>query len=1044
MRLPELAIQQRSFTWMIIIFLSILGVRAYMTMPRTENPEVTVPGSSVIVVMPGASPVDMEKMVALPLEETLNELEDIEQISSEVRDGIAIVAVEFENQTDPDDKYNEVVRQVNTIRSTLPDEIVQLEMWQWSIADMNMMQLALISDTEPYTELEARAELLRKRVEKIKSIRKVSYYGLPAREIHIKLDFEKMSLVNTSVDHIIRALETNNVNIPGGDLDIGSSTLSVKSSGSFQDLDEIRSCVVNSYQGSLIYLRDLAKVEFGYEEQSYLARYRSKADPAVDDYEGRAIFIGISQKEGLNVLETAEQLMPVIESFREDLPPELRLEIIYNQPAMVKSRINGFVSNLLQGILLVALVIFISMGVRSSIVVALAIPLSLLIGLGFVDLAGFGLQQISIAGLVVVLGMLVDNSIVMVENINRYIQMGHPKGEASILAASEIGWPVVSATLTTILAFVPIAAMPDEAGEFIMSLPVTIMLTLTVSLLIALTFTPVITSRLFKDVGEIPRKPRGFSRFLVWFVEHPFRHSLGFALNRPALTLSMAMLYLVIASLMFRYVQISFFPKAQQANLMIQAILPGGSSLERSDEVARHMESVLDTTPEVRYYATSVGHGNPRIYYNVFPRRNDKQFAEIYVELYRYEEKAFVKTLEKLRKVFDDYPGALIRVKEFEQGLPFDAPVQIFATGDDLDVLSQISTDMEGMIREQPGAINVENIFLKTNTELHFEINKEKANMLGVPVIEIDRTIRMAIAGIGISKFRDKEGEQYDMVLRMDHEDGEAGFSVEELDKIYVSSLSGRQIQLKQFVDLKMEQVPSSINRYQMERSAEVRADVHPDFTLDEVMDPVIARLAEYPMPAGYNYHISGELESRNSAFGGMTNAIIIAIISIFSVLLLQFKSLKQPFIVFLAIPFAFTGMIWALLITNNSFSFTAFVGLTSLVGIVVNNSIILVDYINKLRERGKSLDQALQEAAETRFTPIALTALTTIGGLLPLTLQGGTLWAPMGWTIIGGLTVSTLLTLVIVPVAYKLVESRTEAKPSSGKRIGDRQSQPE
>ncbi len=1029
MRLPELAIQQRSFTWMIIIFLSILGVRAYMTMPRTENPEVSVPGSSVIVVMPGASPIDMEKMVALPLEETLHELEDIERITSEVRDGIAIVAIEFEHQADPDDKYNEVVRQVNSIRSTLPDEIVQLEMWQWSIADMNMMQLALVSDTEPYSELEAIAEQLRKRVEKIKSIRKVTYYGLPAREIHIKLDFEKMAMLSTSVDHIIRAVESNNVTIPGGDMDIGSSSLSVKSSGSFQDLDEIRSCVVNSYQGSLIYLRDLAEVEFAYEEQSYLTRYRSKADPALEEYVGRAIFIGISQKEGLNVLETAEQLMPVIESFRDDLPGGLKLEIIYNQPASVKSRINGFVSNLLQGILLVAFVIFISMGFRSSLVVALAIPLSLVIGLGFVDLAGFGLQQISIAGLVVVLGMLVDNSIVMVENINRYIQMGHPKREASILAASEIGWPVVSATLTTILAFIPIAAMPDETGEFIMSLPVTIMITLSVSLLIALTFTPVITSRLFKDRGDTPKKPRGFSGFLKWFVEHPFRFTLKHALKRPKLTLSLALLYLLVASLMFRYVQVSFFPKAQQPNLMIQAILPGGASLERTNQVARYMESVLDSTPEVRYYATNVGHGNPRIYYNVFPRRHDKQFAEIYVELYRYEEEAFISTMEKLHDEFSDYPGAMIRVKDFEQGMPFDAPVQVFVTGDDLDVLRQISADVEGYIREQPGAINIENQFVKTNTELHFEINREKANMFGVPVIEIDRCIRIAVTGIGISSFRDEDGEQYDMILKMDHKNGEEGFNVEELDRIYVSSLSGRQIQLKQFVDLKMQQVPSSINRFQMERTAEIIADVHPDFSLDEVMNPVIARLEAYSMPEGYSYHIAGELEGRNDAFGGMTNAILIAIISIFSVLLLQFKSLKQPFIVFLAIPFAFTGMIWALLITDNSFSFTAFVGLTSLVGIVVNNSIILVDYINKLRGRGKGLDEALQEAAETRLTPIVLTALTTIGGLLPLTLQGGTLWAPMGWTIIGGLSVSTLLTLIIVPVAYKLLESRRPIK---------------
>jgi multidrug efflux pump subunit AcrB len=666
------------------------------------------------------------------------------------------------------------------------------------------------------------------------------------------------------------------------------------------------------------------------------------------------------------------------------------------------------------------LLIFLSLGIRSSIVVVIAIPLSLVIGLGFVDLAGFGLQQISIGGLVVALGMLVDNSIVMVENIDRFIQMGHKRKEASILAASEIGWPVITATLTTILAFVPIAALPYITGAFMKSLPITIMITLTISLLIALTLTPVITSKLFKEKGESELKTRGVRGLLKWIVEHPFRFSLGKALKRPLVTLFLALLFLLGSLYMFRNVGISFFPKAEQPNLMIQATLPQGSSLERTDRVAGYIEQVLDSMPEVSYYASNVGHGNPQIYYNTFPRRFDTRYAEIYVVLNSYDPALFQGTLERLRGVFDRYPGALIKVKEFEQGPPFDAPVQVYLNGEDLEVLREISADVEGFIREQPGAINIDNQFVKTNTELLFDINREKANMLGVPLIEIDRTIRTAVTGIGISKFRDKAGEEYQILIKMKH-GGE--FRIEDMDQIYVSSLSGKQIQMKQFVDLKLQQVPTTISRYNMERTAEVLADVHAGYSLDEVMKPLLEKLSTYPMPAGYSYKIGGEVESRNESFGGMTHAVLIALISIFSVLVLQFRSFKQPLIVFLAIPFALTGMIWALWITGNSFSFTAFIGLTSLVGIVVNNSIILVDYINKLRARGESLDNALQQAAEIRLTPIVLTALTTIGGLLPLTLQGGTMWAPMGWTIIGGLFVSTLLTLILVPVIYKLLE---------------------
>jgi len=1026
MRLPKLAIDNRSFTWMVFIFLTVIGLRSLITMPRTENPEVTVPGSSIIVLMPGAGPMDMESLVALPLEEAMNELDDIKRIITDVRDGIAVISVEFEFNSDADEKYDEVVQQVNSVRNTLPDEILQLETWQWSISDMSMMLLALISDDAPYSDMELTAEDLRNRIEKIRSVRKVTSYALPEQEIHILLDFEKMAMVNTSLEHITRAIQSNNMNIPGGDVSIGAINLSVKSSGSIKNLDEIRNMVVNSYMGRLIYMRDIATIEYGYEEQIYKARFGAKSIGREGAGGGRCIFLGISQKEGLNVLKTGMEMDPVIATFKEELPDNMSLEVIYNQPQTVKKRINGFRNNLLQGIVLVGLVIFFSLGFRSSVVVVIAIPLSLTIGLGFVDMAGFGLEQISIGGLVVVLGLLVDNSIVMVENINRYIQMGHSPREASILAASEIGWPVVTATLTTVLAFLPIAAMPDKAGEFIKSLPVTIALTLTVSLFIALAFTPMITSRLFKEKQEGVRKQWGISGMLEWVIEHSFRGTLKRALRRPGITILLASIFLLGSLGMFRYVGISFFPKAEQPNLMIQATLPEGSSLDRTDQVARDIESVLDTMAEVKYYASNVGHGNPRIYYNVFPKRFDKCFSEIYVQLYEYDNESFTQVIERLRSAFKNYPGARITVKEFEQGPPFDAPVQIYLRGDDLEVLKGISSDVEAMIRVQPGAINIENQFVKTNTELLLNINKEKANMLGVPVVEIDRTIRTAVAGMVVSSFRDPSGEDHQVVLKMDRG---GRFGVEELERIYVSSLSGKQHQLKQFVEIELQQAPSSISRYDMERTAEILAGVGKDYTLDEVMDPVMEMLEAYPMPTGYSYTIGGELESRRDAFGGVANAVIIAIISILSVLVLQFKSFRQPLIVFLAIPFALSGMIWALWITGNTFSFTAFIGLTSLVGIVVNNSIILVDYINKLRDRGVPLNEALQQAAETRLTPIVLTALTTIGGLLPLTLRGGTLWAPMGWTIIGGLLVSTLLTLVIVPVFYKLLEQRQSAK---------------
>jgi multidrug efflux pump subunit AcrB len=335
-----------------------------------------------------------------------------------------------------------------------------------------------------------------------------------------------------------------------------------------------------------------------------------------------------------------------------------------------------------------------------------------------------------------------------------------------------------------------------------------------------------------------------------------------------------------------------------------------------------------------------------------------------------------------------------------------------------LTVLKEIAFYTENIVKETAGAINVNNPLATTKTDLQIKINRNKAGMLGIPLVEIDRTIRAAITGLTLSKFRDVNGKEYNIVVRLPFENK---IELADLDRIYISSLTGKQVPLSQIATVVFKAIPMHINHHNLERCATITADVISPFSVDQVTKKIIEKLDDYNWPRGYRYAIGGELESREESFGGMTKAVIIALIGIFAILVLQFKSYSQPLIVFSAIPLAIVGSIIALLITGNSFSFTAFIGLTSLVGIVINNAIILVDYTNQLRREGMDIISALKEAGETRFLPIFLTTATTIGGLLPLTIGGGSLWAPMGWTIIGGLTTSTFLTLLIVPVLYKL-----------------------
>lgn len=1008
MRLSRFFIENYHFTLVFFLIMMVIGTYSFFTMPRMEDPVVYISGGSVIVIYPGASPLDMEQMVALPIEETVNEMDDIRRISTSLRDGVATVSVEFEHGTNPRDKYNEMVMKINEAEGRLPDNITSIETVQWTSTDVSVMQLAFVSETADYTEMERAAELLRKQIETVWGVRKVELHAIPETELRVSLDMEKMATHNISSEQVIKAIQSSNVNIPGGSINAGGLTFGLRTSGSYESPDQLRRTIVGSYMGRTVYLENIADVHFTTADNLYNARYNGK----------RAVFLSVQQQEKMNVFRITGEIKQKTEKFAESYgEDDIQIVSVFDQSVNVDRRINSFLKNLFQGILLVGIVILLTMGFRSSLIVILAIPLSVVTGLGVVDISGFALEQVSVAALVVALGLLVDNSIVLTDNVNRWIEKGKNAKEAAIEGVSEIGWPVISATFTTFLAFIPIILLQDKAGDYIRSLPVTIIATLGFSLIITLSLSPLLASYLFRKKSRGRGRFRLFNKLLNWIISKPYKSVLKFALTNRLFILFSALLLLAVSYIVFGFVGVSFFPKAETPQLMIRVEMPEGSSLDKTDNAARWVESVLDTIPLVSHYATNVGKGNPRIYYNIFTRPYSRNFAEIYTELKRYDVNEYEKFIEDLRRAFASYPGASLTVKEFEQGVPMEAPVEIFVTGQNVDVLRKISGDVELMLLAQEGAVNIENRLDKTQTDLHFVINRDKAGVLGVPLYEIDRTVRMAVSGLTVSHFRDSEGKEYGIVLRKPQGDS---IRAEDLGSIIVTSLEGKHIYMDQLATLEFRTSPSLVSRYNMQRNAAVLADIRRGFTLDDVLGPVMEQLEKYPFPQGYGYHISGELESRRETFGGMKRAILITIISIFGVLVFQFRSFIQPLIIFSAFPLAAVGSVWMLFATGYTFSFTAFIGLISLAGIVINNSIILVDYTNRLIKQGMDKDEAIREAGATRFTPILLTSVTTIGGLLPLTLQGGTLWAPMGWTIIGGLITSTFLTLIVVPVLYK------------------------
>jgi len=409
---------------------------------------------------------------------------------------------------------------------------------------------------------------------------------------------------------------------------------------------------------------------------------------------------------------------------------------------------------------------------------------------------------------------------------------------------------------------------------------------------------------------------------------------------------------------------------------------------------------------------------NPRLYYNIIPRSYSNNFAEIFVVLKRYNVTEFYQLLDDLRAEFGEYPNAQINVREFIQGPPSEAPIAIKIYGDDLDKLQAYSRQIESIAKKEPGAINVENSLSTNGTDLFFKINKDKATMLGVPIFEIDKTIRSFVNGTTIGKFRDTDAEEFNIVMRYDFD---KQFQLDDFDKISVKSMNNRFIPLKQLASIEFAEAPTTITHFDSERTATILADVTKNYILDDVAAKLGKELDQLSWEEGYRYEFKGDLAKREESFGGLGVASGLALLLILGVLIIQFKSFAQPLIIFSALPLAIIGSIFTLYIAGVSFSFTAFIGLISLIGIAINNSIVLVDFANELRDQGKSVMEAAKQAGEVRFIPIVLTTLTTILGLLPLTLGGGSMWAPMGWTIIGGLITSTFFVLLVVPILYQL-----------------------
>ena len=992
------------FTLVLFALFLSLGVGALLDIPKSEDPTAEFPGVATIVVLPGADAEQMERVIAIPLEQALNGLEDVKEITSRSEANVTSVRVEFIWGAEPEKVYDEVVREFNRIRPELPDGIALTRINRQNPAQVNLIQMALVSETANIRRMEAYARELRDEIERANGVQRAEIFGVPTAEVLVEPDIEKLAAYNIPLPLLAEALKNEGADIPLGSLETSGRRLNIEATGPFDTLDEIRGVVLNSSDGLVLTVGDVADVRWSNDEQLHIARYNGQ----------RALFVTAQGKLGEDVFKVVNNVTEKVDAFQSRLPNNIELEVAFKQSETVKERLMGLGRDFLIAIFLVLLTLL-PLGMRASLIVMIAIPLSISIGLLAIYQMGFTLNQLSIAGFVLSLGLLVDDSIVVVENITRRLREGLSRREAAIEGVKEINLAVIGCTAVLLFAFLPLMALPEATGEFIRSLPTAVSATVFASLFVSLTIIPFLASRI------LPRK--GGKNIVLdatmGFIHGVYRPILKFALDWPILAVAFGWILFGASLTLVPRLGFSLFPENDSPYFIVDVELAKGASLEDTDRAVKHVDMLLSEEPHVSWRFSNSGRDNPTIYYNVNPRNERSNVGQVYAKFDEWDPERDRETLAQLREELNQFPGAQFNVRRFQQGPPIEAPVEVRVSGSDLEVLADIASQVEDIVRSTDGTRNVVNPSAERLITLDLNIDTDAAALAGIPAGAIDQTLRMALAGNQVASFRDPVGDSYPVVVRGPRENTT---QPEDLVRLQVWSGTGQAIPLSAISNPELSSGPAQIDRFKRQRTVSVTAYNQPDVLTSNLTAEIAEKLETISLPPGYSMTFGGQAEAQSESFSGLLPAILIASFGILAVLLLEFGSFAAAAIVAFVIPMGAMGGLLALYIGGESLSFVAVIGFIALTGIEIKNSILLVEFAEQERARGVPLRKAIEKAGEVRFLPVLLTAFTAIGGLLPLILDQSPVYSPLAIVIVGGLISSTLIARIVTPPLYLLL----------------------
>jgi multidrug efflux pump subunit AcrB len=1011
--LAEFSVRRWQFGAVVLVLLVALGLWSWRTVPRAEDPPFEAPNFLVVAVLPGAAPPEVESRVLDPLEDRLLGLDGLDAVVGTAADGVATVEVRFElDGTDPDDRHADLLRELDAATADLPAELDRLDVLELRPDLVTAVLLALEAPTADVAVLRAATDALEESIERIPGVQDVAVEGLPDEELRVDVDAEALAAVGVPVDAVLGALEASHATIPGGALEVGRRRFSVSTRTDWRSPEDLGATVLAAANGAPLRLSEVATIERVASAERHLVRLDGR----------RAVWLPVTFRAGAEVFDTRDAVLAAARAV--ELPEGVTLSVPFDQSTNVAHRLSGFTRDFGLAIGLVLLTLL-PLGWRASGVVMLAIPLSLLMGLTALAWLGFTVNQLSIVGFVLALGLLVDDAIVVVENVARHLRMGKDPITAAIDGTDEITLAVIGCTATLLFAFLPLLALPGTAGLFIRSLPVTVVVTIVASLVLSLTVVPLLSSRFLRPEAEHGNR---VFRLLEWAIERSFRPVLRVAVRRPWATLAASTALVGGALLLVPSIGFSLFPKAGVPMYRVTVDAGESASVSATDALVRRVEDELARTPGTGHVLTNVGRGGPRVYYNVPTATTRAGTAELLVTLADREAvHELPATLDGLRERLGVIAGARISVLEFEQGPPVDAPVAVRVAADDLEVLRAASARVAVAFASVDGLSQVFDPQAERRTDLVVDVDRAALGERGVRAAEVARVVRFGLAGLEVGELRDADGGTTPVVARLagaaDHPGpGDAGRDLRDLSRLQVGRAAGGTLPLSEVATVRFESGPPTIKHRDGERTAVVTAQVETGRNTAERTEAALAVVSGLELPPGARWQVAGEAESRSESFDGLGSAALIAAFGVLAVLVLEFRTFRSTLVVASVVPLGVAGGLLALWMTGNTLSFTASIGFVALMGIEVKNSILLVDFANQLRRRGAGLVEAISSAGETRFVPILLTTATALGGLLPLALEGSALYSPLAWVLIGGLVSSTLLARVVTPVVYTLV----------------------